>query len=297
MPSPRSGSNPARARRLEIAAPEARRDSRPTGSGVRSPIRCFAHSPHRRFAVSPFRPLAHSPSRRRAAFHSTFTPIRPINSGLFMNYRIIGTTLPVLELQLNPDESVFAVSGELSWMNSAITMNTTTQFGGGGGLFGALKRMAGGGSLFMTDYSGEGGEGLFAFSTCGPGSILFLEIIPTQNYLIHRHGFLCATHGVELNVGFQQSLGAGIFGGDGFLLQKVSGTGHAWIELDGEVVTYDLKPGETLRVHPGHVGMFQESVNFQITRVPCIKNMPCGGDGIFLATLNVPGRVCMQVVP
>src|SRR5260221_908105 len=199
MPSPRSGSNPAPARRLGIAGPEARRDSRPTGAGVRSATR----------------PFAHSPSRRRAAFHSTFTPIRPINSGLFMNYRIIGTTLPVLELQLNPDESVFAVSGELSWMNSAITMNTTTQFGGGGGVFGALKRMAGGGSLFMTDYRAEGGEGLFAFATRVTGSIPFLEISPTKSYLINPHGFLCATHGVELNVGFQQTLGAGIFGGDG----------------------------------------------------------------------------------
>jgi uncharacterized protein (AIM24 family) len=102
---------------------------------------------------------------------------------------------------------------------------------------------------------------------------------------------------VELNVGFQQSLGAGIFGGDGFLLQKVSGTGHAWIELDGEVVTYDLKPGETLRVHPGHVGMFQESVSFQITRVPGIKNMLFGGDGIFLAALTGPGRVWLQSLP
>ena len=214
-----------------------------------------------------------------------------------MNYRIIGTTLPVLELQLNPGESVYAVSGELSWMNSAITLNTTTQFGGGGGFFGALKRMAGGGSLFMTDYRAEGGEGLLAFATRVPGSILFLEISPTETYLIHRHGFLCATHGVELNVGFQQTLGAGIFGGDGFLLQKVNGTGHAWIELDGEVVTYDLKPGETLRVHPGHVGMFQESVNFQITRVPGIKNMLFGGDGIFLAALTGPGRVWLQSLP
>ncbi len=171
-----------------------------------------------------------------------------------MNYRIIGTTLPVLELQLNPGESVYAVSGELSWMNSAITMNTTTQFGGGGGFFGALKRMAGGGSLFMTDYRAEGGEGLLAFATRVPGSILFLEISPTETYLIHRHGFLCATHGVELNVGFQQTLGAGIFGGDGFLLQKVNGTGHAWIELDGEVVTYDLKPGETYASASGSCG-------------------------------------------
>src|SRR5260370_30742785 len=137
-------------------------------------------------------------------------------------------------------------------MNRVITMNSRSQFGGGGGLFGALKRMAGGGSLFMTDYRAEGGEGLLAFATRVPGSILFLEISPTENYLIHRHGFLCATHGVELNVGFQQSLGAGIFGGDGFLVQNVSGNRHAWIQLDGEVITYDMKPGETFRVPPCH---------------------------------------------
>src|SRR5258708_17580647 len=109
-----------------------------------------------------------------------------------MNSRIIGTTLPVLELQLIPGDSVFAVSGELSWMNSAITMNTTTQFGGGGGVFGALKRMAGGGSFFMTDYRADGGEGLFAFATRVPVIILVLQINPTQTYLIHRHGFLFA---------------------------------------------------------------------------------------------------------
>src|SRR5258708_26693336 len=105
-----------------------------------------------------------------------------------MNYRIIGTTLPVLELQMNPGDSVFAVSGELSWMNSAITMNTTTQFGGGGGVFGALKRMAGGGSLFITDYPAEGGGGPLALAPPVPGSILFLHINPTETHLIHRHG-------------------------------------------------------------------------------------------------------------
>jgi uncharacterized protein (TIGR00266 family) len=214
-----------------------------------------------------------------------------------MNYRIIGTTLPVLELQLNTGESVYAVSGELSWMNSAITMQTTTQFGGKGGFLGVLKRVAGGGSLFMTEYRAQGGEGLLAFATRVPGSILFTEVSPNETYVVHRHGFLCATNGVELNVAFQQSLGAGIFGGDGFVLQKVSGQGHAWIELDGEVVIYDLKPGETLRIHPGHVGMFQESVSFQITRIPGIKNMVFGGDGMFLAALTGPGRVWLQSWP
>jgi len=115
--------------------------------------------------------------------------------------------------------------------------------------------------------------------------------------MIHRQGFLCATPQIQIGVGFQQSLGAGIFGGDGFLLQKVSGQGIAWIELSGELVVRDLQPGENLRVHPGHVGAFQASVSFQITTVPGIKNMIFGGDGIFLASLTGPGRIWLQTLP
>jgi uncharacterized protein (AIM24 family) len=115
--------------------------------------------------------------------------------------------------------------------------------------------------------------------------------------MIHRHGFLCATSQIQIGVGFQQSLGAGIFGGDGFLLQKVSGQGTTWLELSGELVVRDLQPGETLRVHPGHVGAFQASVSFQITTVPGIKNMIFGGDGIFLASLTGPGRIWLQTLP
>jgi uncharacterized protein (TIGR00266 family) len=214
-----------------------------------------------------------------------------------MNHRIIGTTLPVLELQLEPGESVVAVSGELSWMSRSIDLHTTTQIGGGGGLFGAFKRIAGGGSLFMTQYTAQRESGLLAFATRVPGHILPVEVRPGQAYMIHRHGFLCSTPGVELSVGFQQSLGAGIFGGDGFLLQKLEGACQAWIELDGEVVAYDLGPDETMRVHPGHVGMFEASVRFEITRIPGIRNMLFGGDGIFLAALTGPGRIWLQSLP
>ncbi len=115
--------------------------------------------------------------------------------------------------------------------------------------------------------------------------------------MVHRHGFLCATPAVQLGVGFQQSLGAGIFGGDGFLLQRISGQGMAWLELSGELIVKDLAPGEILRVHPGHVGAFQTSVSFQITTVPGIKNIFFGGDGLFLAALTGPGRVWLQTLP
>ncbi|MDQ2743534.1 MAG: TIGR00266 family protein [Chloroflexota bacterium] len=214
-----------------------------------------------------------------------------------MEHKIIGTTMPVLEIDLQQGESIISEAGELSWMNSSIELNTHTQMAGGGGMFGALKRAAGGGTLFMTEYRAANGQGLLAFATKVPGHILQVDVEPGQEYMIHRHGFLCATPGVQLGIGFQQSLGAGVFGGEGFRLQKLTGSCTAWIELSGEVITYDLKPGETLRVHPGHVGMFESNVNFEITRIKGVKNMIFGGDGIFLAALTGPGRIWLQSMP
>jgi uncharacterized protein (TIGR00266 family) len=214
-----------------------------------------------------------------------------------MQTRIQGTTMPVLEVQLDPNESVYSESGELSWMTGSIQMATHTQMGGGGGLFGVLKRVAGGGSIFMTEYRAFQYPGEVAFATKVPGHIVPVELGQGPEYMVHRHGFLCATTQVTIGVGFQQSLGAGIFGGDGFLLQKVGGQGTAWLELSGELIVKNLAPGETLRVHPGHVGAFQTSVGFQITMVPGIRNMVFGGDGLFLAVLTGPGQVWLQTLP
>ena len=170
---------------------------------------------------------------------------------------------PAALCSMQPSDRVFAESGQLSWMSMAIQMQTSTSAGGQqGGLFGALGRAVAGGTLFMTEYTAVGGPGLLAFAAKLPGQVLPLEIAPGKGYLVHRHGFLCATPEVQIGVGFQQSLGAGIFGGDGFRLQHIDGAGTAWIELSGEVVTKDLRAGETLRVHPGHVGAFQTSVTF-----------------------------------
>ncbi|MGI8554646.1 MAG: AIM24 family protein, partial [Dehalococcoidia bacterium] len=150
-----------------------------------------------------------------------------------MDTKIIGTTLPVLEVVLQPGESIIAESGELSWMSSAIELHTSTQKAGGGGIFGAVKRSLGGGSLFMSEYTARNAAGYVAFATKVPGKILPVPVGPNQAYLIHHHGFLCGTPEIVLSVGFQRSLGAGVFGGDGFLLQKLGGNGEAWIELDG----------------------------------------------------------------
>jgi uncharacterized protein (TIGR00266 family) len=214
-----------------------------------------------------------------------------------MQTRIQGTTMPVLDVQLDPNESVFSESGELSWMTASIQMTTHTQMGGGGGLFGVLKRVAGGGSIFMTEYRAMQYPGEVSFATKVPGHIVPVQVAPGQEYMVHRHGFLCATPQVTISVGFQQSLGAGIFGGSGFLLQRIGGLGTAWLELSGELVMKNLAPGEVLLVHPGHVGAFEASVGFQITTVPGIKNMIFGGDGIFLAVLTGPGTIWLQTLP
>lgn len=210
-----------------------------------------------------------------------------------MQERIHGTTMPVLEIALEPGEVLQSESGELSWLSSAIQLSTST---GGGGLKGVFKRVVGGGTLFMTNYTAQGSAGQVAFATKLPGTILAETIsdTPQGTWLTHRHGFMCATQDVQLSVGLQQKIGAGLFGGNGFVLQKVAGNGRAWFELSGEVVTYDLQPGETIRVHPGHVGLFQSSVQFNLTTVPGIKNKIFGGDGLFLAALSGPGRVYLQ---
>jgi uncharacterized protein (AIM24 family) len=182
-------------------------------------------------------------------------------------------------------------------MTGSIQMTTHTQMGGGGGIFGVLKRVAGGGSIFMTEYRAFQYPGEVSFATKVPGHIVPIQLGQGPEYMVHRHGFLCATTQVTIGVGFQQSLGAGIFGGDGFLLQKISGVGTAWLELSGEMIVKNLAPGETLRVHPGHVGAFQTSVSFQITTVPGIRNLIFGGDGLFLAVLTGPGQVWLQTLP
>lgn len=214
-----------------------------------------------------------------------------------MQSRIQGTTMPVLEFLLGPNDAVISEAGELSWMTQSIQMTTHTQMAGGGGFFGAFKRVISGGSLFMTEYRAVGAPGEVAFAAKVPGHIVPVEVGPGREYMVHRHGFLSATPGIQLTVGFQQSLGAGVFGGDGFILQRITGQGMAWLELSGELIVRDLAPGELLRVHPGHVGAFQTSVSFQITTVPGIKNIFFGGDGLFLAALTGPGRVWLQTLP
>jgi uncharacterized protein (TIGR00266 family) len=213
-----------------------------------------------------------------------------------MKSKITGSILPVLELQLEPGDRIVAEPGEFSWMTSNVQLNTTAMTAGTKGLLGVLGRALAGGGIFMTEYTVASANGLIAFAAKIPGEIMQVEVQPGREYMIHRHGFLCATEGVQLSMGFQQSLGAGIFGGNGFILQKLAGTATAWVELGGETVIYDLQPGETIQVHPGHVGMFEASVNFNITFMKGIMNAVFGGDGLFIAHLTGPGKVWLQTL-
>jgi uncharacterized protein (TIGR00266 family) len=211
-----------------------------------------------------------------------------------MKHTISGTTMPVLQMQLENGERIIAEPGEFSWMTENIQLHTTTQTAGARGLFSVLGRALAGGGLFMTEYMATGGPGMVAFSAKVPGSIHEVEIGYGHSYMIHKHGFLCATEGVQLSIGFQRGLGAGLFGGSGFILQRLSGPCTAFVELGGECVVYDLPPGQSLMVHPGHIGMFQDSVGFDITFMRGIRNALFGGDGLFIARLTGPGRVWLQ---
>ncbi|QIS10308.1 TIGR00266 family protein [Nocardia arthritidis] len=210
-----------------------------------------------------------------------------------MDSRIIGGVMPVLEITLDPGDRLNAEAGQLSWMTESIRLHTSTK-GASSSLFGAVRRAASGGGLFMTEYTAAKMPGRVAFAAKLPGHIVPVALQPGGEYLVHRHGFLCATADVRLALSFQRRLGAGIFGGAGFTLQKLSGSGNAWIELSGEIVPYTLAPGETLRVHPGHIGMFDASVDFDITIIRGVRNILFGGDGLFLAQLTGPGRVWLQ---
>ena len=203
-----------------------------------------------------------------------------------MKSQIKGSTMPVLEIGLEPGDRIVAEPGEFSWMTDGVQMRTTTYTAGARGIWGAIGRAFSGGGLFMTEYSAPAGRGVIAFAAKVPGAIMQVDLPTGHSYLIHRHGFLCGTEGLQLATGFQRSLGAGIFGGDGFLLQRLTGPCTAWVELGGEVVTYDLAPGETLQVHPGHIGMFQDSVNFDITFLRGFANVIFGGDGLLRGTTH-----------
>ncbi len=214
-----------------------------------------------------------------------------------MDAKIIGTTMPVLEIGLDAGESVVAEGGELSWMTNSIDMHTSTNKAGGGGVWNNLKRKVAGGTIFMTEYTAQARRGMVAFATKVAGHIMPLQLDGSREYMVQKHGFMAGVPTINLEVGFQQKFSAGYWGGAGFMLQRLTGTGDAWLALSGETVQYDLPAGEVMKINPGHVAMFEGTVSFEIERVKGIKNFMFGADTFFLAKLTGPGTVFLQTMP
>lgn len=210
-----------------------------------------------------------------------------------MEYHIIGTTLQAVVINLPQEQQVFSERGGMSWMTDNIDMQTNAE----GGIGGVFKRMFSGESIFMVTFTAKGGAGKIGFSAEFPGKVIPLNLGEGQEMICQKDAFMCAERSVSLDIHFRKKLGAGFFGGEGFIMQKITGPGVAFIEMDGEIVEETLGPGEVLKVDTGHVAMYEPSVDFDIQMIKGFKNILFGGEGLFLATLRGPGRVWLQTMP
>jgi uncharacterized protein (TIGR00266 family) len=209
-----------------------------------------------------------------------------------MRHQLSGTVMQTLEIDLAPGETVYSQTNCMCWMNDSIEMHTHT----GGGLLSGFMRSLGGGTFFVTEFKSRG-QGHVAFAARFPGTILPIPLQSGQSLICRKETFLVAEASVKLELAWQKRLGAGVFGGEGFIMQKVSGPGTVWLDLSGEVVHRDLAPGERLLVNAGHVGVIEPSVTFDIQMVRGFRNILFGGEGLFLATLIGPGHVALQSMP
>lgn len=208
-----------------------------------------------------------------------------------MQYEIFGTTLPGVTLTFQPGESIYTQSGGMTWMTDGIKMETNMK----GGFGKALGRMFTGESLFMATYTADRQGAQMTLASSFPGSIIVLELDGTKEYICQKDAFLCATPGVKLSANVQRAK-TGFFGGEGFILQRISGQGLCFLELDGTVVTKDLQPGEVLKVDTGNLAAYERSVEYNAETVKGFKNILFGGEGLFLSVLRGPGRVYLQTV-
>lgn len=181
----------------------------------------------------------------------------------------------------------------MSWMSPNMKMETTSN----GGIGKAFGRMFAGEAIFQNRYTAMGGNGMIAFASSFPGSILDYQIAPGRELIVQKSGFLAAEAGVELSVFFQKKLGAGFFGGEGFIMQRLSGCGTAFLEFDGHVIEYDLQPGQQIVVDTGYLAAMENTCGIEIQSVPGIKNMVFGGEGLFNTVITGPGRIWLQTMP
>lgn len=210
-----------------------------------------------------------------------------------MRYEVTGTLLQTVDVHLSQGESVFTESGGMAWMKGDIEMKTGTK----GGLMAGLGRKLAGESLFMTTYTCRSSEGLVVFTPEAPGKVLDFQLQPGQSLICQKDAFMAAQDSVKLEIHFRKKLGAGFFGGEGFILQKVTGPGVVFVEIPGEVREYTLAAGETMQVDPGHIALFEPTVQYDITTVKGVANVLFSGEGLFLAQMTGPGRIWLQSLP
>lgn len=210
-----------------------------------------------------------------------------------MQYKIQGEPLPVVICTLEAGEKMITEKGSMSWMSPNMKMETTTN----DGLGKALGRMFSGESLFQNIYTAEGGEGMIAFASSFPGSIRAIEITPEQGIIVQKSAFLASEAGINLSVHFQKKIGSGLFGGEGFIMQKLSGHGTAFIEIDGYIVEYELSAGQSIVIDSGYLAAMSESCKMEIQTVAGLKNKVFGGEGFFNTVVTGPGKVMLQTMP
>lgn len=209
-----------------------------------------------------------------------------------MKYQILGDTLPIVVCELENGEKMITEGGGMSWMSPNMKMETTTN----GGIGKAFGRMFSGEKIFQNIYTAQG-NGMIAFASSFPGSIKAFDIAPGQEMIFQKSAFLAGESGVEMSVFFNKKLGAGLFGGEGFIMQRISGYGTVFAEFDGHVVEYELQPGQQIVVDTGHLAAMTATCSIDIQAVPGVKNMLFGGEGVFNTIISGPGHVWLQTMP
>jgi uncharacterized protein (TIGR00266 family) len=209
-----------------------------------------------------------------------------------MQYEIFGGVLPAVEIELNTNQSIYTQSGGMTWMTDGIRMDTNMK----GGLMKGLGRALSGDSMFMATYTAERPNAKITIASTFPGTILPVEIKPGQSYICQKSAFLCAQPGIAFEVTLTKGFAGGLFGGEGFILQKLSGEGLAFVEIDGSIKEYTLAQGEKMKVDTGNVAMFESTVSYNVETVKGFTNVLFGGEGLFLTTLVGPGKVWLQTM-
>ena len=210
-----------------------------------------------------------------------------------MRYEIKGETLPVVLCYLDNGERMITERGSMSWMSPNMKMETTSN----GGIGKAIGRMFAGEALFQNVYTAMGGSGMIAFASSFPVKIVAYDIGPGRELVVQKSGFLASEAGVDLSVFFQKKFGAGLFGGEGFIMQRLTGQGTAFLEFDGHIVEYDLEPGQQIVVDTGYLAAMESTCGIDVRSVPGVKNMVFGGEGIFNTVISGPGHIWLQTMP